>query len=65
MKKEELDRLWAFVKTVQDMRDAQKSYFRMRDRETLIRSKSLEAKVDGMADAMIDIIGDAMGTDAK
>ena len=57
--KEQLDKMWEFVKAVQDMRDTQKAYFKTRDSEKLSRSKSLEAKVDVMADEMIDMIGDA------
>jgi len=36
----------AFFELVADMRDAQKSYFANRDRESLDRSKRLEANVD-------------------
>ena len=57
--KEQLNKMWKFVKTVQDMRDTQKAYFKTRDREMLSRSKSLEVKVDVMADEIIDTIGDA------
>lgn len=35
-----------FTRTVKEMRDAQKSYFKDRLRSDLIRSKELEAKVD-------------------
>ena len=57
-RKEQLNKMWEFVKTVQDMRDTQKAYFKTRNREMLTKSKSLEAKVDVMADEMIDMIGD-------
>lgn len=58
-RKEQLNKMWEFVKTVQDMRDTQKAYFKTRNREMLTKSKSLEAKVDVMVDEMIDMIGDA------
>ena len=35
-----------FRALVRDMREAQKEYFRRRDREVLIRSKGLEGQVD-------------------
>ncbi len=57
--------MWKFVKTVQDMRDTQKAYFKTRDREMLTRSKSLEVKVDVMADEIIDMIGDAAQPEEK
>lgn len=59
MTQAQIDRLYNFVTTVQDMRDAQKTYFKTRDHDVLIKSKTLEAKVDGMVDGMIDILGDA------
>lgn len=59
MTQAQIDRLYNFVTTVQDMRDAQKAYFKNRDHDVLIKSKTLEAKVDGMVDGMIDILGDA------
>lgn len=37
-----------FVQTVQQMRDAQKSYFKTRNKGALIRSKQLESAVDKM-----------------
>lgn len=61
--KKQLDKMWEFVKAVQDMRDTQKVYFKTR--EILTRSKSLEAKVDVMADEMIDMIGDATPTEEQ
>ena len=63
--KKQLDKMWKFIKIVQDMRDMQKAYFKTRDREMLTRSKSLEAKVDVMADEMIDMIGDATPAEEK
>lgn len=59
MTQAQIDRLYNFVTTVQDMRDAQKAYFKTRDHDVLIKSKTLESKVDGMVDGMIDILGDA------
>ena len=35
-----------FITTVKAMREAQKEYFRTRDRQVLQRSKELERKVD-------------------
>lgn len=35
-----------FTRTVRDMREAQKAYFKNRLRSDLIRSKELEAQVD-------------------
>ena len=35
-----------FITTVKDMREAQKEYFRTRDRQVLQRSKALEKRVD-------------------
>lgn len=37
-----------FVKTVQEMRNAQKEYFKTRDKAILAKSKELERKVDNM-----------------
>lgn len=37
-----------FVKTVQEMRNYQKEYFKTRDKATLAKSKELERKVDNM-----------------
>ncbi len=37
-----------FIKTVQEMRNAQKEYFKTRDKATLAKSKELERKVDNM-----------------
>lgn len=37
-----------FIKTIQEMRDAQKEYFKTRDRVSLAKSKELERKVDNM-----------------
>ncbi len=59
MTQTQIDRLYNFVTTVQDMRDAQKAYFKTRDHDVLIKSKTLEVKVDEMVDGMIDILGDA------
>lgn len=55
----QIDRLHEFITTVKDMRDAQKTYFKTRDREVMRKSILLESKVDGMVDGMIDILGDA------
>ena len=37
-----------FNKTIQEMRNAQKEYFKTRDRVSLAKSKELERKVDNM-----------------
>lgn len=37
-----------FITTVKDMREAQKEYFRTRDRQVLQRSKALEKRVDAL-----------------
>lgn len=37
-----------FIKKVQEMRNAQKEYFKTRDRVSLAKSKELERKVDNM-----------------
>jgi hypothetical protein len=37
-----------FIKTIQEMRNAQKEYFKTRDRVSLAKSKELERKVDNM-----------------
>lgn len=41
-----------FVKTVREMRNAQKEYFKTRDKEVLAKSKELERKVDRMLSSM-------------
>lgn len=35
-----------FIELVKMMRDAQKEYFKTRDRDVLVKSKALEARVD-------------------
>ena len=40
----------AFIKLVEQMRAAQKAYFKNRERADLMISKELEAKVDGFID---------------
>ena len=42
-----------FIKTVQEMRNAQKEYFRTRDKAILAKSKELERKVDNMLSALM------------
>ena len=37
-----------FITTVKAMREAQKEYFRTRDRQVLQRSKALEKRVDAL-----------------
>ena len=37
-----------FIKTIQEMRNAQKEYFKTRDRVSLAKSNELERKVDNM-----------------
>ena len=37
-----------FIRTVQEMRNAQKEYFKTRDRVSLAKSKEQERKVDNM-----------------
>lgn len=37
-----------FVKTVQEMKNAQKEYFKTKDKAILAKSKELERKVDNM-----------------
>lgn len=37
-----------FITTVKTMREAQKEYFRTRDRQVLQRSKALEKRVDAL-----------------
>lgn len=37
-----------FIKTIQEMRNAQKEYFKTRDRVSLAKSKELEREVDNM-----------------
>ena len=59
MTQAQIDKLHNFVTTVQEMRDTQKAYFKTHDHDILIKSKTLESKVDGMVDGMIDILGDA------
>ena len=41
-----------FVALVREMRQAQKEYFKTRDRDVLNRSKSLERQVDKAIEAM-------------
>ena len=42
-----------FVKTVQEMRNAQKEYFKTRDKAILAKSKELERKVDNMLSNLV------------
>ena len=37
-----------FITTVKAMREAQKEYFRTRDRQVLLKSKTLEKRVDAL-----------------
>ena len=41
-----------FVKLVSDMREAQRNYFKTRDRSCLDKSKALERQVDNKISAM-------------
>ena len=41
-----------FVKLVSDMREAQRNYFKTRDRSWLEKSKALERQVDNQISAM-------------
>lgn len=42
-----------FIKKVQEMRNAQKEYFKTRDRVSLAKSKELERKVDNMLSNLV------------
>lgn len=61
----QIDRLKALATKAKDMRQAQKDYFRTRDRDVLDRSKKLEREVDKLIpdalrdDDMLEMMGKA------
>ena len=48
---------WEYASLVKNCRDAQKEYFKTRDRNILIKSKQLEKELDIITNAIIKVYG--------
>ena len=62
MMEQHLGRMMEFALRVKNMRNAQKRYFRTRDRDVMRESMAFESSVDGMMDEIIGIISNYMKT---